>query len=310
MIAHWDDVAPTHESEGTIEFDGFDLGEAAGSVEVGVTRARVKPGKQSSPVHIEVAEEEIFYVLDGTGLSWQNGETYGVRAGDCIVHRVGEEAHTLIGGPDGLDVLAFGERAVPALTWLPRPRVARMGISVHVPPLDPWALEAAQGELEPPEPSPRRANIVNVDDVEEEDGWRDLGRAAGSVRTGVSRLAVPAGQLNAPPHCHSAEEEIFVVLEGTGTLELTPSPTLVSSYGAQPESHEVRAGHVVSRPASSRIAHAFRGGAGGLTMLAYGQRRSNDIIYYPRSNKINFRGVGLIARLDHVRYEDGEESLS
>jgi uncharacterized cupin superfamily protein len=309
VIVHWDDVERTHESQGTIEFDGFDLGDAAGSVEVGVTRARVKPGKQSSPVHIEVAEEEIFYVLDGTGLSWQNGETFEVRAGDCIVHRVGEEAHTMIGGLDGLDVLAFGERAVPALTWLPRPRVARMGISIHVPPLEPWALEAAQGELELPEPSPRRANIVNVDDVEDEDGWRDLGRAAGSVRTGVSRVAVPAGRLHNMPHCHSAEEELFVVLEGNGTLELTPSPTLVTAFDAQPESHAVRAGHVVSRPASTRIAHAFRAGEVGLTMLAYGQRRSNDIVYYPRSNKINFRGVGLIARLDHVRYEDGEESL-
>lgn len=43
---------------------------------------------------------------------------------------------------------------------------------------------------------------------------------------------------------------------------------------------------------------------GGLTMLAYGQRHSNDLVYYPRSNKIDFRGVGLIARLDPVRYEE------
>jgi uncharacterized cupin superfamily protein len=309
VIVHWNDVEPTHESEGTIEFDGWDLGDAAGTVEVGVTRARVKPGKQSSPVHVEVAEEEIFYVLAGSGLSWQNDETFEVRAGDCIVHRIGEEAHTLIGGPEGLDVLAFGERAIPALTWLPRPRIARMGISIEVPKLDPWAGEAAQGKLELPEPSPRRANIVNVDDVADEDGWRDVGVAAGSVRTGIQHVSVGTGRLHGPPHCHSAEEEIFVVLEGSGTLELTPSPTLATSYGAQPESHEVRAGHVVSRPASTRIAHAFRAGPDGMTLLAYGQRRSNDIVYFPRSNKINFRGVGLIARLDHIRYEDGEGSL-
>jgi uncharacterized cupin superfamily protein len=309
VIAHWDDVEPTHESEGPIEFDGCDLGEAAGTVEVGVTRALVKPGKQSSPVHVEVAEEEIFFVLGGSGLSWQNGETFEVRAGDCIVHRVGEEAHTLIGGPNGLDVLAFGERAVPALTWLPRPRVARMGISVHVPTIDPWALEAAQGELELPEPSPRRANIVNVDDVEDHDGWRDLGRAAGSVRTGIRHVAVPADRVHAAPHCHSSEEEIFVVLEGDGRLELIPSPILVSRSGAQPEEHAVRAGHVVSRPSGTRVAHGFRGGDRGLTMLAYGQRRPDDIAYYPRSNNMYFRGVGLVARLDQVRYDDGEESL-
>jgi hypothetical protein len=28
--------------------------------------------------------------------------------------------------------------------------------------------------------------------------------------------------------------------------------------------------------------------------------------FYPRSNKIAFRGVGLMARLDHLDYMDGE----
>jgi len=307
VIAHWDEIEPTHELEGTIEFDGWDLGEAAGTVEVGVTRARVRPGKQSSPVHVEVAEEEIFYVLAGSGLSWQDGETYEVRAGDCIAHRVGEEAHTLIAGPDGLDVLAFGERATPTLTWLPRPRVARMGISLEVPELDPWALEAAQGVLELPPPSAGRSNIVNAEEIEDEHGYSELGLEAGSVRTGMSRARVQAGHLNAPPHCHSAEEEIFVVLEGEGTLELTPSPTLVY-MGKEPESHRVRSGHVVSRPAGTRISHVFRAGDEGMLLLAYGQRRPNDIIYYPRSNKINFRGVGVIARLDHMSWETDEES--
>jgi uncharacterized cupin superfamily protein len=307
VIAHFDDAEPVHEHEGTIEIDSWDLGTAAGTVEVGVTRARVHPGKQSSPVHVEVAEEEIFYVLAGSGLSWQDGETYEVGPGDCIVHRVGEEAHTLVAGPDGLDVLAFGERATPVLTWLPRPRVARMGISLEVPSIEPWSLEAAQGTLELPKPSARRANIVNADELEDEHGTSELGLEAGSVRTGMSRLRVPPGRLNGPPHCHSAEEEIFVVLEGDGTLELTPSPTL-AYMGQGPQSHPVRAGHVVSRPASTRVCHVFRAGDEGMLLLAYGQRRSNDIVYYPRSNKINFRGVGVIARLEHMAWETDEES--
>ena len=259
MIAHWDDLEPTHESEGTIEFDGYDLGEAAGTLDGRSHPSARAPGKQSSPVHVEVAEEEIFFLLDGTGLSWQNGETFEVRAGDCIVHRIGEEAHTLIGGPDGLDVLAFGERSIPPITWLPRPRVVRAGISLEVPSIDPWALEAAQGELELPAPSPRRANIVNLDDVEADVGWRNLGRAAGSVRTGLKHVVVPAGELHCPPHCHAAEEEIFVVLAGDGLLELTPVPDAADG-GAIAEQHEVRAGHAVSRRPSTGMAHAFRGG--------------------------------------------------
>jgi len=165
-----------------------------------------------------------------------------------IVHRIGEESHTLIGGPDGLDVLALGERSIPPITWLPRPRVVRAGV-----------------------------------------------------------VTVTAGQLHAPPHCHSAEEETFVVLEGDGALELTPSPRALDD-DAQAETHPVRAEHAVSRLRGTRIAHAFRAGPAGLTLLADGTRDPNDIAYYPRSNKIFFRGVGLIARPDHVVYETGEES--
>ena len=68
----------------------------------------------------------------------------------------------------------------------------------------------------------------------------------------------------------------------------------------------MRGGHVVSRPAGTGIAHAFRAGEGGLTYLAYGQRDRSDICFYPRSNKIFFRGVGLIARLEDLDYFDGE----
>jgi uncharacterized cupin superfamily protein len=40
--------------------------------------------------------------------------------------------------------------------------------------------------------------------------------------------------------------------------------------------------------------------------LAYGTREPNDIAYYPRSNKIYFRGVGVMARLEKLDYWDGE----
>jgi uncharacterized cupin superfamily protein len=69
----------------------------------------------------------------------------------------------------------------------------------------------------------------------------------------------------------------------------------------------VRAGHVVARPAGTGVAHAFRAGPRGLTHLAYGQRASGDVCYYPRSNKVFFRGLGVIGRLDALDYWDGED---
>ena len=45
------------------------------------------PGERAMPVHVHADEEELFYVLDGEGLSWQDGRAYAVGAGDCILHR-------------------------------------------------------------------------------------------------------------------------------------------------------------------------------------------------------------------------------
>ena len=56
----------------------------------------------------------------------------------------------------------------------------------------------------------------------------------------------------------------------------------------------------------TRIAHSVVPGDQGITYLVYGTREPNDIAYYPRSNKVYFRGVGLMTRLEHLDYGDGE----
>lgn len=93
------------------------------------------------------------------------------------------------------------------------------------------------------------------------------------------------------------------MLDGGGTLELWPSPER-QEHGRV--DHEVRVGHIISRPSSTGIAHFFRAGPDGMTFLAYGTREANDICYYPRSNKLYFRGVGLIGRIESLGYDDGE----
>ncbi|HUZ85073.1 MAG TPA: cupin domain-containing protein [Gaiellales bacterium] len=107
-----------------------------------------------------------------------------------------------------------------------------------------------------------------------------LSRAAGSVSTGLRLSTALPGMLNAPPHCHSAEEELFVVVAGAGSVLLGDSE------------HPLRPGHVVARPAGTGVAHAFRGGPDGITVLMYGTRDPNDICFYPRSGKVLLRGVG------------------
>ncbi|MGZ4430299.1 MAG: hypothetical protein ACXVYV_01510 [Gaiellales bacterium] len=41
-------------------------------------------------------------------------------------------------------------------------------------------------------------------------------------------------------------------------------------------------------------------------LLAHGTRGPNDIVFYPRSNKIYWRAVRVIARIERLDYWDGE----
>ena len=55
-----------------------DLGREAGTRTVGMRRIEVAAGYFSTPAHEHGADEEIFFVLGGEGLLWQDGETYTV----------------------------------------------------------------------------------------------------------------------------------------------------------------------------------------------------------------------------------------
>jgi uncharacterized cupin superfamily protein len=308
VIAHWDEVDMDRAEVGHIGAVWSNLGVAAGTKTVGVNRIQINPGKWSTPYHRHTGEEEIFYVLSGSGVCLQDDAAYEVRPGDCIVHRL-RQSHSLRAGDDGLDVLVYGSRARTEIGHLPRAGVAWIGGTwTDVGGGErPWKREVGVGEPEVPELGERPANVINRDDVEGAAGgkWRLLARAAGGELTGLNWGRLDDGEEGAPPHIHSADEEIFVVLEGEGILELWPSPQRARE-GTEYEEHSIRAGHVISRPAGSAIAHGLRGTGPGMSFLAYGTRRPEDTCYYPRSNKIYFRGLGLIARLEDLDYDDGE----
>ena len=315
MISHWDEARTWRGERGHIAATWSSLtGSESGSI--GVKRIQVDPGKWSTPLHLEGAEEEIFFVLGGSGASVQfdGSDTVAceIRAGDCLVHLPLESAHTVQAGPDGVDLLAFGERSLAGgVTLIPRAGVSWLGVSwarVGAEEDHPWTAEAAVGPPETGEPGPRPANVVNVEDVEPLERatqtigrrWRFLGKAAGSRRTGMRHCEVLPGMLSVPPHCHSAEDEIFVVLEGDGHLLLWETEGVTE--------HPVRAGSVVSRPAGTGVAHTFRGGDGGLTLLAYGTRDPREVCFYPRSGKVYFVGLDLAFRLgEAVDFWDGED---
>jgi uncharacterized cupin superfamily protein len=310
-LVHWDDVEGFHRAAGEMDATWQALGDAAGVTRCGVQRVRVAPGKLPTPPHEHMRSEEVFFVLSGSGLLWHDGAVHELRPNDCVIHRARTMAHTLIAGPDGLEYLVFGTRERTEAGWLPRSGALRIGpVWVQGRDDDPWDVEETVAPLELGEPQPRPANIVNVDEVELDD-WQGKTLTAALATRDRTDLAgfhwerINPGRTGSYPHVHSAEEEVFVILEGSATLHLDPAP-LAAELGVRPETHDLRPGHVVVRPPGSRVAHWFRAGDAGCTMLIYGTRDPNDMVFYPRSNKIFFRGLGVVARVEPVPYDDGE----
>jgi uncharacterized cupin superfamily protein len=305
VVVHLDDVPAEAIDRAVLRGTRWRVGPVAGCARVGLSRYRLGPGERAMPVHVHADEEELFVVLAGSGLSWQDGRAHAVAAGDVVLHRAGAEAHTIVAAPHAaLDVLAFGSGSPTGLTWLPRARTFWAGphwIPADGP--DPFAAEDAAGPLEVGPPEARRPSTIVAAGALPEERWgkgdvatrqRHPGDALGTALTGLSTIAVEPGRLSGPPHCHSADEELFVVLGGAGVLLLGDAE------------HPVREGSVVARPAGSGVAHAFRAGAQGLELLAFGTRDPNDTAWYPRSRTVALRGLGVRFRVDPVGPWDGE----
>ena len=74
-IAHWDDVEEHDHEEGSIHSAWGYLGDAAGTVGVGVNRIRIHPGCRSTPLHSH----------------GDHGRSFVSAVGHRAAHRAGED---------------------------------------------------------------------------------------------------------------------------------------------------------------------------------------------------------------------------
>lgn len=310
-LTHFDDAPAVAPELGHLKGRWTLLGEAAGSVAIGLQRMQLPGDGWSTPAHEHGLEEEFVYAMAGSGWAWQDGRATPVSAGDGILFAPRGGAHTLCGGPDGLDLLVFGTRERDESPWFPR--LERMLVGPRTVAAEPVTVNGlpeqwlAESELGPPDltrAEERPGNVVALAELETvtvarartERTRRNFGNALGSVHSGLQHVEVAPGRESTAPHCHSSVEEMFVVLEGDGVLVLADEET------------PVRAGSVVSRPAGTGVAHVFRAGEAGLTYLAYSNRDHADVCWYPRSRKIGVRGIGITFRVEPIEdYWDGEE---
>ena len=274
-----------------------------------MNRVRVEPGKLPTPPHSHGASEESYFVLAGSGLASQDGAVHDLRPKDCVIYRADELEHTFIAGPDGLEYLVFGTRHATEIGWLPRSRAIRFGWPWIEGRYDYRGCRSCGRAARVRRAGSRPANILNVDEVELEH-WEErltsapLATTSGSVLAGLHWEQLAPGRRGSAPHCHSEEEEVFVVLEGARRSSC--GVAAARATGARTEEIALRPGHLVARPPGTEDLACVHCGWEGVTMLVYGTRRPNDMAWFPRSNKIYWRGLGVIGRIEALDYFDGE----
>jgi uncharacterized cupin superfamily protein len=297
---------------------------------VGVAIEELRSGKQSSPAHYHIFEEEHVYILEGTLTVRMGADTHEMRAGDYICFPAGQKAgHCLINNSgatcryvivgernpnevavytDSKQVLvrALGRRAIFDLA-------ARRGYwdrentglpKGEIPPSD--AVDTAPEAPVKPKP-PISSHDAAWEDTRE--GTRFGGRAKHLTFAAVGRhyhvgmlIEAPApGMRLAPMHYHMLEEEQALIIEGQVTLFLGD------------ERYEMKAGDYVCFPAGQKVGHSFtNSGTGPCSYLMIGERNPNDVCIYPDSNKIAvnaLRAKSAIFDMSGVReYWDGEQT--
>lgn len=303
------DEVPRHSwNAGEIQATRRRLGAATGAARLGVAIIDIAPGARSTPPHSHADEDELFFVLEGGGLSWQSSgskdvRTYEIGEGDLLFHASNGDAHTLIAGDDGLQVLVLAEGSRTNITYLPRTRQFWLGPRWS--PADsapPFVADAELGPLEVPPPTPERPSaIVALADcpaTTEHNGrsrttYRVPSRAAGCERLVLAVDELEPGARSCVMHWHTVREECFLVLEGTGSAQIGEAR------------HELGPGSFFLRPADTGIPHAIDAGPEGLRYVTMGDLLPGDLCFYPDSNKVSL-GRGLNVRADLLDYFENE----
>lgn len=98
------------------------IGPRIGAKQLGYNITAVPPGKRAFPLHNHHANEEMFYILQGSGELRMGDERWSIRQGDFIASPAGgaESAHQIINtGSDELRYLAVSTMLTPEVVEYP-----------------------------------------------------------------------------------------------------------------------------------------------------------------------------------------------
>lgn len=159
--------------------------------------------------------------------------------------------------------------------------------------------------------------VVNIDDLRLEpfkqgEHYESLdagiSERVGLTQVGAAYCEVPPGKSACPFHVHHVEDELFIILEGTGV------------YRFGENKHDIKPGDVLGAPCGGpEFAHKITNtGTGPLKYIAISTKADTEVCEYPDSGKFlvsSRRSLGrekclrFIGRLaGSCDYWDGEDS--
>jgi uncharacterized cupin superfamily protein len=143
------------------------------------------------------------------------------------------------------------------------------------------------------------SRVVNLDELKLEhfekgekfeSDFARIGPLLGAKELGYSYDVVPPGKRSCPFHSHRAEEEMFFIVKGTGTLR----------YGS--ETRKIRAGDVICCPTGGPdTAHQIVNDSNApLAYLSISTMMPAEVCEYPDSNKVGSYGEGGLRHMSRV----------
>ena len=296
---------------------------------VGVAIEELGPGKQSSPAHYHIFEEEHVFILEGALTVRIGAKTYEMKSGDYVCFPAGQKAghclinnsgatcrYVIIGERNPNEVAVYPDTNKVMVRSLGRGAIFDLaakrgywdGEDTGLPDGElPNSLadHVAEAKVEPK--APISSNELAWDEWPLAPGFVDrnkhLTRAAvgENYHVGVLIESPPPGLRMAPKHYHMLEEEHALILEGEATL----------LFGD--ERYLMKPGDYVCFPAGQKIGHSFlNSGTGPCSYLMIGERNPNDVCVLTDSNKMEVRALGRGSFYDMAatrKYLEGEQAI-
>lgn len=145
--------------------------------------------------------------------------------------------------------------------------------------------------------------VINIDALEYtewgegsfQQRYAEISTRIGAQDLGYNLTVVPPGKKACPFHNHRANEEMFFVLEGSGTLRFGDQRYPIKAHD-----------FIACPPGGPDVAHQIiNTGATDLSYLALSTMKRIEIGEFPDSNKImSYVGTSMKKELEHVARAD------